>query len=366
MSSTRWGAWRISFEHGAPAPWRVIPGGDLEAMLAEGAGLWQYLRGARIFITGGTGFFGGWLLESLLHANEKLCLQAEATVLTRDEAAFLKDRPHLAASAAVRFHRGDVRSFAFPQGRYSHIIHAATAASARLNAEDPGLMRDTIVQGTRRVLEFAGACGAQRLLFTSSGAVYGKQPEAMTHIPEDFAATHDAAPSAYAEGKRTAEALCADFSRRHGLRTLIARGFAFVGPGLPLDTHFAIGNFIRDAIAGRPIEVRGDGTTYRSYLYGADLAVWLWTILLRGESGRPYNVGSERRVHMLELARIVARVLKPELAIHVAQSAQPGKPPEQYVPSTLRARTELGLRETVALEDAIRRTAQWAAGGLNS
>ena len=340
---------------------RVIPKGDLEAILAQSAGLWQDLRGARIFITGGTGFFGGWLLESFLHANAALGLEAEATVLTRNEAAFLKRRPHLAASAAVRFHRGDIRSFSFPQGHYSHIIHAATAASSRLNAEDPDLMRDTIVQGTRRVLEFSGACGAERLLFMSSGAVYGKQPDAMAHIPEDIAAAPDAAPSAYAEGKRTAEALCADFSRRHGLRTLIARGFAFVGPGLPLDTHFAIGNFIRDALAGRTIKVRGDGTTYRSYLYGADLAVWLWTILLRGESGRPYNVGSERRVNMLELAQTVARILKPDLPIHVAQSAQPGKPPEQYVPSTLRARTELGLRETVNMEDAIRRTAQWAA-----
>ncbi|MBI5245433.1 MAG: NAD(P)-dependent oxidoreductase [Elusimicrobia bacterium] len=340
---------------------RAIAGGDLEHVLAETKGLWEGLRGARIFITGGTGFFGCWLLESFLHANRELGLKAEALVLTRDEEAFRRRRPHLAGSKALSFHRGDVRSFEFPKGRYSHIIHAATESSVKLNQEEPDLMLDAIVQGTRHALEFAESCGAKKFLFTSSGAVYGKQPAGMTRIPEDYVAVPDpAAPaSAYAEGKREAELLCAAESSRCGIETKIARGFAFVGPGLPLDAHFAIGNFIRDALKGRAIEVRGDGTPYRSYLYAADLAVWLWTILLRGESCRPYNVGSERRVSILELARIVGRVLKPDISVHVQETPIEGKPPEQYVPSTQRARTELGLCETMSLEEAIRRTADW-------
>jgi len=339
---------------------RAIPDADLEEVLAQGKGLWEGLRGARLFITGGTGFFGCWLLESFLHANRKLGLKAEATVLTRDEEAFLKRRPHLASCAELRFLRGDVRSFQFPEGRCSHVIHAATEASARLDKEQPDLMRETIVGGTRRALEFAKSCGAKDFLFTSSGAVYGRQPDEMTHIPEDYEWAPSPASSAYAEGKRAAEALCAEYAKRCGIRTKIARGFAFVGPCLPLDAHFAVGNFIRDALRGGAIEVRGDGTPYRSYLYAADLAAWLWTILLRGESCRPYNVGSEHRVSILELARSVAKALKPGMPIHVEKAPEPGKPPEQYVPSTQRARSELGLRETVGLEEAVRRTADWA------
>ena len=338
---------------------------DLEHVLDHTRDAWEELRGQRIFITGGTGFFGMWLVESFLWANQRLDLGARAVVLSRNPQVFRQKRPYLADVAALSFHQGDVRNFAFPPGTFSHVIHAATESSARLNEQSPAIMLETIVAGTERTLDFAVACGAKKLLLTSSGAVYGPQPPEMTHVGEDYPGSPDpsAPSSAYGEGKRMAELLCAIYHRQHGLDARIARCFAFVGPYLPLDVHFAIGNFIRDALIGGPIRVNGDGTPYRSYLYAADLAVWLWTILLRGRSCRPYNVGAEQTVSVAELAAIVAHIFQDRAVVKIARPAEPGARAQRYVPLTSRAQTELGVRADIGLKEAVRRTAQWYSQG---
>ena len=249
-----------------------------------------------------------------------------AVVLSRDPQAFRQKQPHLADVAALSFQQGDVRNFAFPPGTFSHVIHAATEASARLNEQSPAIMLDTIVAGTERTLDFAVACGAKKLLLISSGAVYGRQPPEMTHVGEDYNGSPDslAPSSAYGEGKRMAELLCAIYGRQHGIDARIARCYALVGPYLPLDIHFALGNFLRDALYGDPIRVLGDGRVYRSYLYAADLAIWLWTILFKGVAmpalqcgKRPGDINFGGGASCRSIARLIfQRCMSPNRRIH--------------------------------------------------
>ena len=336
---------------------------DLDHVLAHTEGLWDELRGQRIFITGGTGFFGCWLLESFAWANEKLNLGAKAVVLSRNPDAFHKKAPHLASNTSIAFHAGDVRDYEFPKGSFTHVIHAATESSTRVNEENPLAMLDTIVQGTRHTLDFAVACGAKKFLLTSSGAVYGKQPSDLSHVPEDYPGAPDPLnpSSAYGEGKRAAELLCAIYHKQHGLETKIARCFAFVGPYLPLDMHFAIGNFIRDALAGGPVRVNGDGTPYRAYLYAADLAIWLWTLLMRAPACRPFNVGSDVAFTIADLARQASTLAMPRAEVQIAKQPIPNAPTLRYVPAIKRAVDQLGLKVRVSLREAIRRTAACAS-----
>jgi dTDP-glucose 4,6-dehydratase len=334
---------------------------DLDYILAQTAELWPALRQQRIFITGGTGFFGCWLLESFAWANRRLNLQAEAVVLTRNPEAFCQKVPHLASDPTIRLCPGDVREFSFPAGPFSYVIHAATPASARLIAEAPLEMFETIVQGTRRVLEFARTQPLQAMLFTSSGAVYGKQPPELSHIPETYRGGPDPLnpDSAYAEGKRAAEQFGALYARTYGVPLKIARCFAFVGPYLPLDEHFAIGNFIRDGLRGGPIVVKGDGTPYRSYLYAADLAIWLWTLLFKGQTNTAYNVGSSEAVSIRELAGRVANFFTPTLPVNIQGIAFPNQLPERYVPDISKMRKDFGIETKIGLDESIRRTIEW-------
>lgn len=308
---------------------------DLEHVLLHTRNLWEELRGNRVFLSGGTGFVGCWLLESFAWANDALDLRASAVVLTRDPAAFKRKAPHLASCPAIRLHAGDVGSFAFPADEFRIVIHAAAEVHKETSV-------DAVEAGTRRMLAFARQCSAAKFLFTSSGAVYGN------HSAPDYAAS-----------KRLAESLCILAATHYPMECKIARCFAFAGPYLPIDGQYAFGSFLRDAMLGQTIRVNGDGTPYRSYLYAADLAIWLWTILFRGESGKPYNVGSERAISIAELASEIVRTLNPGLNVEIACAPVPGQPEQRYVPSTELTRVELGLREHIDLREAILRTARW-------
>jgi len=234
-------------------------------------------------------------VQSLAWANERLGLNAQAVILTRSSP-----------------------SFPTPDCRY--IIHAA-----------PETAGDPSVCLTRRVLEFAEQSRTERILYTSSGAVYKHQTE-------------------YAQLKRASESLLAN-------QAVIARLFAFVGPYLKLDANFAAGNFIHDALEGGPIVVQGDGTAIRTYLYAGDLAAWLWSLLVEGDG--TYDVGGDAPISISALAHEVADLTIPVTEVKILGRASV---PDEYVPDTHRARTELTLQTWTSIDESLRRTYNWHRG----
>jgi len=334
---------------------------ELDHILAHTEALWRDVSGCRVCITGGTGFVGTWLLESLVWANHNMQAGLSAEVLSRNPKGFLARFPHLGGRPDVRFLAADIRS-PVQISRCDALVHAAAESDAQRNAADPLAMLDTIVTGTRNVLDAAVSANSERVLLLSSGAVYGPQPTDLERISEDFPQGPRlddlSSKSLYGEGKRVMEMLGLHYARLHGCKTSIARCFAFLGPHLPLDRHFAAGNFLRDAHLGRTVAVSGDGRAVRSYMHPADLAIWLWTMLFRGRSGRAYNVGSDVPVTVGELAQRIAEHAPTHPPVEILRPPNEG-PPERYVPDTRRAREELGMTLTIPSEQAIERTLAW-------
>jgi nucleoside-diphosphate-sugar epimerase len=271
--------------------------------------------------------------------------------------------PHLAGRAEFDWLCGHPATFSFPDTRHDFLLHLATATSAHLAQTDPIEMLKAKLFSISRVLDFARHAGIRRMLVTSSGAVYGRQPPELSHIPETYGGAPDPlnAASAYGTGKRLVEQVC---TLTPEVDTVIARCFSFIGPHLPLDARFAAGNFLRDALGGGPIRIRGDGRAIRSYLHAADLTIWLLALLLQGRPRTAYNVGSDRALSILELARRTAVATGNQVEVMVARGgASSTAAPDHYVPDIDSARSEFGLDVRLDLDTALRRTLAWLGAG---
>lgn len=338
---------------------------DLDHILCHTESLWRELSGARIFYTGGTGFFGVWILESMVWAQKHIGVHFQVTLLSRNPRSFLERHPQFQDQSFLEFYQGDITQFIFPDGSYSHVLHGATtSAHATFFKEKPLPKFNNVAEGTRRTLEFAHERGIPHFWLMSSGSAYGKQPPEQPLMLEDYLGGPDTLDpnSALGHGKRAAEFLCSAYSQMFSMECKVARCFSFVGPYLPLDIHYAIGNFIADGLSGRPIHVRGTGTPIRSYLYMSDLVIWLMTIFLKGKTLRTYNVGSEDGRSVREIAHTVAKCFSPEAAVEISKdpiAAPPTAASDVYVPSTHRAKTELGLEQWISLDESIRRTIEF-------
>ncbi len=317
---------------------------------------WDKLKHKTILITGATGFFGKCILQNFIFANNEKALNIHIIALSRDPEKFITKHPEF-KHESISWITGDVKDFEFPSQNIDFIIHAATDVNAHLITNEPLSIYENIVDGTKHVLELAKLKNTESVLYVSSGAVYGKQPHNLTHVTEEFTGATNVydKDASYGEGKRVAEMLCNIYNKQHQINVKIARCYSFVGPYLPLDGHFAIGNFINDIIHNRQIKIQGDGTPQRAYLYTTDLMIWLLKILTEGKSCYPYNVGSDETIDLESLAHMINDYSQNNLGVEIAQ-AKTSAPPAIYVPSIERAKNELGLKVYTNLKEAIERT----------
>jgi len=314
----------------------------------------------KLLLTGGTGFFGRALLRH--HATRKEEDRVAIMVLSRDPERFQAEFPDLANCHGVTFHQGDIQNRStLPWGEsFTHVLHAATDST--MGPSLTPLQRfQQIFEGTTNILDLAVATGAQRFLLTSSGGIYGPQPPDLDAIPEDWLGSppiHEPS-TAYSQAKRAAEHLCALYREAHGIQMVIARCFAFVGPDLPLDAHFAIGNFIRDALTADKITVVGDGTPLRTYLDQSDLAYWLWNLMMHGLDGQAYNVGSDQVISIRDLAILVRDLLAPEKKVCIKENSCGLSRRNLYIPSIKKIASLHSLSPKVTLAQAVSNAAQF-------
>lgn len=332
-----------------------LPQEDLENIVKKTHSELEMLRGSKIFITGATGFFGIWLLESFSYANKVLNLGANVVALTRDSEKFYKKHPHIISDSSIKFHCGDIRDFSYPIGDFKYLIHAATAPHARISDLE---MLETIIQGTKRTLEFAAKRGVEKYLYISSGAVYGTRALKKGKISEDSYLGPDLAnpKSAYSEGKRVGELLCAIAHKEYGICTNIARCFSIVGPCLPINSNYAVGNFINNLINNEVITVY-NGSARRGYLYASELTIWLWKILISAQACRPYNVGSDKSQTLAKWAEVVSKITNKKINVRISNKTNNEK--DNYTPNINKAKRELKLTPEINFHESILKTYNW-------
>ncbi len=327
-----------------------------------GPDLLSDLRGDCLLVTGGTGFVGTWMAEMVAYLNDFHGFEMQLILASDHAYEFANRAPHLANRSDVSLLEQDARAMQELPSQVNWIVHAAGTPDNRIHSSDPLRTFQVIVQGTNAVL--AGATrlpNLKRFLNLSSGLVYGAQPLTLDAMPETFCGTHSAnlVAGLYAEAKRAAETLCAAYRTQHRLSIVNARPFAFVGPYQLLNRPWAINNFIRDAILGVPIRIMGDGETVRSYMYPSDMTWWFLHILVRGENGQNYNVGSSHGVTLNELAeKIASNVAKsPKIMLKTAGDAHLRR--SRFIPDTSLAENNLKLSIQVDLTTALSRTISW-------
>jgi dTDP-glucose 4,6-dehydratase len=341
----------------------VIVQEDIKTIVSRVGAGFDRLNGKNLLITGGTGFVGSYLLETVAYLNDHLLSKAcHLYAVTRNPQKVSTRFPHLVRRPEFTLIEGDVRKLLLPPVPWNFVIHAAAPSDARIFVQDPLDTLDTIVGGTKAVLAAAAEAGVEAFLMISSGAVYGQQPAECKRLREDYSGAPDLheSRSAYGEAKRCAELLCHIYWEQKEVPVSIARIFTLVGPCQDLNSTSAVIDFIRQGLVGDTITIHDDGQAVRSYCYIADAVTALWKLLLSHEVGEVVNVGADlEAISFRDLAYRVGLCLGKAVTVEVQGGSGTGVLGRRYAPDMSRLYETLGFRPATTLDEALSRTIEW-------
>ncbi|WP_183579124.1 NAD-dependent epimerase/dehydratase family protein [Mucilaginibacter sp. X5P1] len=335
---------------------------DCQKSLSDYKQALSVLRDQSILVTGGTGFVGKWIAEAVSLLNHEHGFNIKLYILARNVQEYKEEVPHLAKLSFITLLEQDVRNVSNFPDDISYVIHAAGSPDNRKHTTNPLKTIDTIYRGTHAVLD---AClrlnNLNKVVHISSNSVYGQLAGHPDKIKETQIGALDCntVNSAYSEGKRLAETVCAIFRNQQKLPIVIVRPFAFIGPYQGLEKPWAINNFIRDGILGGPIRILGNEETVRSYLYGSDMAFWLLKILANSKSGETYNIGGEQPISLKTLASKVTSNFTQKIEILIRYSKQYPSHPSVSVPDIDLIKSELKVKQVFDFDTALKKTIDW-------
>ena len=355
---------------------RDIVAADLDYCCTATSEELDRMAGARVLLTGGAGFLGYYLVQTLLEWNRRAAPGQRVALTVVDN--YVRGVPSWLGDLQdekLRLVPHDITQ-PLPEGcaDFDYVIHAASIASPTFYRRHPIATMDANVNGLRLLLERSrrlqdAGRPVRGFLFFSSSEIYG-EPEA-TAVPT--AETYPGRVSStgpracYDESKRYGETLCVNFAQQYGVPVTIARPFNNYGPGLKISDRRIIPDLARDLFAGRDLVLHSDGSPSRTFCYVADAVTGYLKMLSRGRPGEPYNIGQEApEVTMKELAHLVANAGR-ELFGYSGRVVLEKSTDSQYLtdnpqrrcPDISKARHELGFTPTVPLVDGLRRSLVW-------